>query len=360
MSSRNSQNSTSAATNEEDENEEREDAESQGEDAYSAPSIDIYAEQRVYIENNLEILIRIHTAIKLSGLKLRNKRADDALRHSEQEYARQKRILGAHEALAGPDGKHERFRRYLTKLVLQNGYTEDFMRRLSFDIYQLAAAERWQDVRERRESEDSRDQERPQSAGGPAPSRRKEGYAVLLKTKIMVVIRAYLYDSARLTTVQRRLIDANIVRRNRMIHAGSASKTPSHMGEDRTNTTPHIKSQIKSIPQRNALTAGNITPSSSNLSPSPALRPVTQSKQGSQTTKSFVAQPATALESNFSITGALKPALRSTARSAGTKMSARVRHLDYPSCSAKEDGPFPCDYCPMILPPEYQKKEKWR
>lgn len=359
MSSGSEWNQTSSVGNGEYEDEETGDAESQREEVDSPSSTDIYAEQRVYIENNLEVLIRIHTAIKRSGLKFRNKRADDGLSQSEQEFERQKLTLGAHRALAGPDGEHERFRRYLAKLVLRNGYTENLISRLNFSIYELVATERPQDAMELRDSQHSQDQERSEIAGRSVHGQTKESHAVLLQTKIMIVLRAYFYDPARLTTVQRRLIDANIVRRNRMTHAGKASKAPSHVRDENSTIISVTKSPT---PQRTSLMASNITPSSSNLLPSPASRPVTQSKQGSQVTKSFVAQPATALESNFSITGALKPSIRSTARSAGTKMSARVGHLDYPSCPAKEDsdGPFPCEYCPMILPQEYKKKERWR
>lgn len=360
MSSGSREGPASAVGDGEEDNDDTEDADNQRKDVQSPLSGDTYAEQRVYIENNLEVLIRIHTAIKLSGLRLRNKRADDALRQAEQEYERQKLTLGAHKALAGQDGEHERFRRYLTKLVLWNGYTEDLMRGLSFRVYQLAEAERCQDVGVSRELEDSQDPERSQDAGESAGGQIRESYAKLLQKKLLVVLRAYLYDPARLTTVQRRLIDANIVRRNRMVHAGSASKTRSHAPEWRSQLASQVKPLTKSTAQRSSLMAGNVTPSSSNLVPSPASRLITESKQGTQATKSFVAQPATALESKFSITSALIPALRSTTWSAGTKMSARVGHLDYPSCPMKKDGPFPCDYCPMILPQEYKKKEKWR
>ncbi|KAL8327943.1 hypothetical protein RB597_003991 [Gaeumannomyces tritici] len=330
-----------------------EDTDIQRKDVHSPLSSDRYAEQGVYIENNLEVLIRIHTAIKRSGLKLRNQRADDALKQAEQKY-REEYDREKHEALTGQYGKHERFRRYLTKLVLWNSYTENLMQGLSYRICQLAEQERRLDVRESRDLDDSQGPEGSQDVGKSEGGQARESHEVLLQKKLLVVFRAYFCDPARLTIVQRRLIDANVVRRNRLDHAGRSRKTPSCAPEGQSQPAPQTKPPTQSMVQRSSLAAGNVAPSLR------ASRPTTRSKQGAQATKSFVTQPATALESKFSIMGALAPAPRSTARSAGTKMSARVGHLDYPSCPTKEDRPFPCPYCPMILPQDYKVKEKWR
>ncbi|UQC87781.1 protein kinase domain-containing protein, partial [Colletotrichum lupini] len=360
MSSGGGEGPASAVGDGEEEDEEIEDAEDQHKDAHLPLSSDEYAEQRAYIENNLVVLIRIYTAIKLSGLKLRNKRADDALKQAEQEYERQKLTIGAHKALASQDGGHERFRRYLTKLVLRNDYREDLIRGLSFMIYQLGEAKEGQNVTESRDLEDSQDPECSQDARELNEGQIGESYEVLLQKKLLVVLRAYLCDPARLTIVQRRLIDANVVRRNRLVHAGSASMASPHASKGLTQPARQIESLNQSIALRSSLMAGNVTSSSYNLVSSTASRPVTQSNHGAQATKSFVAQAATALESRFSITGALTPAVRSTARSAGTKMSARVGHLDYPSCPIEGGDSFPCKYCPMILSRDYRTKEKWR
>ncbi|KAK1483651.1 protein kinase domain-containing protein [Colletotrichum tamarilloi] len=332
----------SAVGDGEEKDEEIEDAEYQRKDAHLPLSSDEYAEQRAYIENNLVVLIRIYTAIKLSGLKLRNKRADDALKQAEQEYERQKLTIGAHKALASQDGGHERFRRYLTKLVLRNDYTEDLIRGLSFMIYQSGEAKWDPNVTESRDWEDSQDPECSQYARELNEGQIGESYEVLLQKKLLVVLRAYLCDPARLTIVQRRLIDANVVRRNRLVHAGSASMASPHAPKGLTQPARQIEPLNKSIVQRSSLMAGNVTSSSYNLVSSTASRPVTQSNHGAQATKSFVAQAATALESRFSITGALTPAVRSTARSAGTKIGHVAQDLCgyvcvFEDCESPED-----------------------
>ncbi|KAK1706682.1 hypothetical protein BDP67DRAFT_493934 [Colletotrichum lupini] len=241
MSSGGGEGPASAVGDGEEEDEEIEDAEDQHKDAHLPLSSDEYAEQRAYIENNLVVLIRIYTAIKLSGLKLRNKRADDALKQAEQEYERQKLTIGAHKALASQDGGHERFRRYLTKLVLRNDYREDLIRGLSFMIYQLGEAKEGQNVTESRDLEDSQDPECSQDARELNEGQIGESYEVLLQKKLLVVLRAYLCDPARLTIVQRRLIDANVVRRNRLVHAGSASMASPHASKGLTQPARQIE-----------------------------------------------------------------------------------------------------------------------
>ncbi|TRX88536.1 hypothetical protein FHL15_010575 [Xylaria flabelliformis] len=289
---------------------------------------DKYREQRVYIQTNLEILIRIHTAIKRSGLKFRNQSADDALERAEEGFQLDKADLGEHLALQGRNGEHERFRRYLTRIILWNGYTQNLVQRIS---------------------------SRADTMTQTFSTQGKRYSEFLLQRKLLIVIRAYLYDPARLTTVQRRLINANVIRRNRLVYAGKATKQSfrverAHQAQPTAQDSVQqtfLADQVQSVPVRSQSPLQSITP----------VTPV-RSRQGeSEAGRSFVAQPATALESRFSITGVLTPP-RAT-KSSATKMSARVGHLDYPKCPAKY-GQFPCPYCPIILTEDYTKKEKWR
>ncbi|KAI1132922.1 hypothetical protein F5Y10DRAFT_291016 [Nemania abortiva] len=294
----------------------------QGADSNASPERAKYNEQRVYIETNLETLVRIHTAIKRSGQKFRNQSADDALKRTEEKYQVQKIDLGDHQALQGENGEHERFRRYLTKIVLWNGYKHNLVQTIICKIDRLAEASNPQDKQDRE---------------------------FLLQKKLLIVIRAYLDDPARLTTIQRRLINASVVRRNRLIYAGSATKAPLKAEKEHQVQTTPINKPVFSADRAQLVSAGSQRPQ----------QPITPAhpKQEIKASKSFVAQPATALESGFSITGALMPP-RAT-KSAATKMSARVGQLDYPKCPAK-DGQFSCPYCPIILTEEYTKKGKWR
>ncbi|KAJ8130542.1 hypothetical protein O1611_g3084 [Lasiodiplodia mahajangana] len=295
-----------------------------------SPTRDVYNEQRVYIETFLEALTRIHAEIKRSGLKFRNQGADEALKRAEEEYRLQAADLGEHQALQGENGKHERFRRYLTKLVLWNDYKHHLVQRLSCGISQ------------------------PTEKSGRRDEQDRE---FLLQKKLLIVIRAYLVDPARLTTVQRRLINANVVRRNRFVYASNATKVSTE-GEKEPQTPP--TPMTKSIAQQPLLTDRTESFLQSSQPPPQYVIPAKPKQDESEAGESLVAQQATALESRFSITGELssRKATKSTASTA-TEISARVGHLDYPECPA-EYGQFPCPYCAVILTGEYTDKDKWR
>ncbi|KAI1353262.1 hypothetical protein F5Y01DRAFT_64389 [Xylaria sp. FL0043] len=282
---------------------------------------DKYHEQRVYIDTHLATLIRIHTEIKRSGLEFSNHFADKALKRAEEAFQSEKMRVGEYQALCGQPGGHERFRHYLTKLILWNGYTHNFVQRMGCKIDTLAETCAPQD---------------------------KQYSEFLLQKKLLIVIRAYLYDEARLTTVQRRLINANVIRRNRLIYAGRATKASfgvqkEHRGQALTKGIVH---QVNPADQTQP-TAHSITATKSQQA---------VDKEDNQS-KSFVAQPATALGSRSSITAV--PAPPRATKLAATEMSARVGHLDYPKCPV-EYGQFPCPYCAIILTEDHNKKEKWR
>ncbi|SCO27216.1 related to hsp70 protein [Fusarium fujikuroi] len=290
---------------------------------------DLYQEQKFYIETNIEILIRIYTAIKNSGLKFRNQRADDDLARAEERYQHERSRLGEHNALYGSDpsiGEHERFRRFLTRLVLQNGYKEGLLRIIESSIQRLII------------------KHGPEANGHPDLNRQKS---------LLVVLRAYLYDTSRLTPIQRRLINANVVRRNRLIHAGNAEKAQPRTKQDEPQLLQKLPianevTQKSQVEERKLDQHGKIPAATLSHTP-PVPGPISR--------KSFVSQAATGLASNFSITTALVPMKKT--RSAVTKMSDRVATIDYPRCPATK-GPFPCPYCPSILSHAYTERNKWR
>jgi hypothetical protein len=271
--------------------------------------LDIYYESRVYIEANLEILIQIHTAIKRSGLKFRNRRADEALKQADEAYKNQKSEFGERSDIQDQNGDHERFRRYLTTRVLWNQHTQSLLQTMNFRIVQLV---------KNFKPEDKHCAER-----------------LLEEKKLLVIFRAYFHDPARLTTVQRRLINANAIRRNRLIYAGNANKNSFQIKKG---------NQDQAVPPRSQ--------------PQPPLEASGEPTKGDmEAVKGFVAQPATAVDSRFSITGALAPPRM--AKFVATNISARVQYLDYPKCPVK-DGQFPCPYCSTMLSEEYTKRKKWR
>ncbi|KAH6887068.1 hypothetical protein B0T10DRAFT_575574 [Thelonectria olida] len=292
------------------------------------PCLDLYMEQRYYIETNIDILLRIHTAIKRSGLKFRNKRADDALERAEEEYQLLRHRVGENTALNDSRiGEHERFRRFLTKVVLCRGYQQHLIHRMQQDIH----------------------------AGG---TQGLLGYDILLQTKVMIVIRAFLKDKARLTPVQRRLIDANVTRRNRFLHAGRARKTGGQTQEVQDKSTALDKMEKKTTIATWA-TDDSASPNRQQATDlPPPLLPVSRKGKEKADQNDSVAQSSTALGSNFTIGGAMAAVSKST-KSAATRMSARIEHLDYPKCPG-DDGPFECPLCPEILPEDYNQKKRWR
>ncbi|KAF5535802.1 Hsp70 chaperone protein [Fusarium mexicanum] len=289
----------------------------------------LYREQKFYIETNIEILLRIHAAIKKSGLKFRYQRADDDLARAEARFQREKSRLGEHNALYGSDpsiGEHERFRRFLTRLVLQNGYKEGLICRIESNIQRFII--------------------------NYGPKTDDHSY-LNRQRKLLVVFKAFLYDPSRLTPIQSRLINANIVRRNRLIHAGNAKMAqPRHKGNEpqlpRRLAIAKEVTQESQIEERGLDQRGQAPAATLSYTP-PIPTPISR--------KSFVSQTATGLASNFSNTTALVPMKRT--KSAATKMSARVATIDYPKCPASK-GPFPCPYCPLILSHAYTERTKWR
>ncbi|KAF5572636.1 Hsp70 chaperone protein [Fusarium pseudocircinatum] len=209
---------------------------------------DLYREQKFYIETNVEILLRIHAAIKKSGLKFRNQRADDDLARAEERFQHEKSRLGEHNALYGSDpsiGEHERFRRFLTRLVLQNGYKEELLRSIESNIQRFII--------------------------NHGPETNNHRY-LNRQRKLLAVFRAFLYDPSRLTPIQRRLINANVTEEWKPNH-------PSQVPAVAPSYTPHIPKPMS----RKSFVSQTATGLASNFSITNAL--VSMKKTESAATK---------------------------------------------------------------------------
>ncbi|KAJ3474275.1 hypothetical protein NLG97_g9917 [Lecanicillium saksenae] len=130
-------------------------------------------EKRAYIDNNLNALIRIHIDMHRSRPMFRYELVDQLLRQDEIDYQKIKIARGEHRALETQFGEHEKFRRRLTRLVLGNLYSENLMLKLGIDIHELVTSS----------------------------------------------------DTQEKTTYERRLIEANVVRRNRLTYLVGARTT---------------------------------------------------------------------------------------------------------------------------------------
>ncbi|OTA94289.1 hypothetical protein M434DRAFT_10828 [Hypoxylon sp. CO27-5] len=196
----------------------------------ASPDPDVYHEQRVYIHTNLEILIRIHTSIKHSGHKFRNLRVDDALKEADEKFQQRKAVVGEHQALTKESGKHETLRRYFTKLILRNGYTEKLMQRMSFKIDErcenLMQSVKGGTDKSAEDLMEKWDRKIDKLSEIVRPA-NKDYSEILLENKLLIVLRAYFNDPARLTTATDIFINANVVRQNALLHVGSLCKTPS-------------------------------------------------------------------------------------------------------------------------------------
>ncbi|PCD21380.1 hypothetical protein AU210_016345 [Fusarium oxysporum f. sp. radicis-cucumerinum] len=373
--------------------------------------LDLYKDHRFYIGMNIESLLKVYAAIKKSGPQFIHRFADEDLIKAEKKYQDEKARLGEHVVLYGNDtpiGDHERFRRFLTRLILQNGYIEGLFRHIDRNIQLYMRT---------------------------CGANRNDAYP-LFQTKLLILFRACLYDPARLTPVQRRLIDANVVRRNRLIYVESVGKV--HTEEAKNQHEPLVhRPRAKRKASQESCARDYKRMLSSTLVQTPSMpRP-----EGYQR---LVSQPAAVLESSFTITGALS-SLTST-ESVATNMSATLANIDYPKPASLRKGgskvrvdnirqdlsekdlmelfepndrvgrskgtadmtyerkeeaedalrqidgantckladgnsgqpiqltllssrghsdtanrePFPCSYCPLILPHTYTKKAKWR
>ncbi|KAK8014839.1 hypothetical protein PG990_008135 [Apiospora arundinis] len=293
---------------------------------------DPYTEQRFYMDTFLDLLVGIQRTINRSGLKFRNKRADDALAETDEEFQRLKDTFGDNKALNHPEtGLHERFRRYLTKLVLlSRGYYNALIGRLENDLSSYAFEH-----------------------GGYLSQ------GALEKTKVLIIMRAYLHDDARLTPVQRRLIEANVTRRNRFIHAKRTTKRDreSPCAQDSLS----LDREMKKAKIETWVVEDDQPASSEQEAPKPDQPPPEVAGEGGRTTNENVkVRTVTQLGSNFTMGGIMRMDMGSKrAKSAVTKMSARINHLDYPICPA-QSGSFECPLCPELLPKEYTQRERWR
>lgn len=328
----------------------------------TSPSSDVLHEQRVYIQTNLEILIRIHTTIKHSGLKFWYQHADDALKQVDEKFQQRKAVAGESQALREQVGEHERFRRYLTRLVLRNGYTENFMHIISCTIDECCE-NMLQNMKggidkfaEGRMKKWDRKIDKLSEIVKPV---NKNGYSdILLQNKLLIVFRAYFNDPARLTTVQCRLVNANVVRRNRLLYAGYDAKASSQAAGEQAAGEHFQRLQAQHTNRRSAEADQlYLTPASPFPPQSPSIPPANLKQGESKTGKDHMKQPATTLESIFRITGALSPD-RAT-KSAAAKMSASLEDLEYPKCP-NEHGGFLCPYCSTTLTEEFTEKSKWR
>lgn len=239
------------------------------------------------IELCLYRLARLSIVIRKSGDRFRHKRADDDLKQVQ---------------IHAPDTYAE-FKAHLETLILNGPYEHSLLSR-------LALAESRNDI--------------PRSVG--------------------IVIRAWLHD--RLGPVQRRLVQANIIRRHRiMCSRRRGRQTSASTSSDVTPVRRQAATMRPSAHPPQQIPAGPTEVARSEIAPAmPVARVIEQAS---------AIQTATAVGPDLN-TAALRSVRASSVMS---KLTRTGQNQDYPKSSTLEKSPQ-CPYCGFVLDLEYAKDEK--
>ncbi|KAG4263049.1 hypothetical protein FPRO03_10412 [Fusarium proliferatum] len=257
------------------------------------------SDPRFYIETNLKLLAKISIAIRRSGQRLRYLKADAYLRDhlDDEEY----RLL----------------RNHLLFLILVGSYEQ----KLFTELRRLAIS-----------------QEIPKA--------------------VEIVIRSWIIDPSRATSTQQGLIEANIVRRNRIAYARrfiGKDVVPKRPQEDNATTiAPSQLPEALLVSAREASTFGTKEPLPIPSPAQPLPDPLEPAKP--LTAKTLT---ATELGSQFILPIIMPLEPKRGAMSILTKITQTGTNQDYPACPAKK-GSFQCPYCVQVLPEDYATKSRWR
>ncbi|KAK6859589.1 hypothetical protein PG995_003225, partial [Apiospora arundinis] len=255
-------------------------------------------EQIYYIKSTLQYLSKISTSIRKSGTKFRHQRVDSLLEERSPEL--------------------EEFRRYLSWIILI-GPRE--MQLLNYLIHRYTSTNE------------------------------------LIWKKIWIILKAYLSGEKRLSQVQKRLIDANLVRRNRfdmyysiyLRKLGSGKGTMPGETENKATVAPKATSATKPNP---ATERPRHDPTSQQKDDVPQQTTIVENTVLSS-------QPATGI-GTFVMP---QPPTAQGARSVSTKFSQGALKQDYPKCPIAEETAFWCPYCAQPLDASYsgrRRDKRWR
>ncbi|KAI8715897.1 NB-ARC domain-containing protein [Fusarium sp. LHS14.1] len=254
-------------------------------------------EQKYYIETTIRFLSQISMAIRKSGTKFRHQRVDKLLTARELEL--------------------KEFRDYIRHFLLMSPTKVHTLHGILHQ-YSVTGDPTW---------------------------------------KILwITLKAYFTDIRRLTPVQSRLIQANLVRRNRF---------------DLYLARYHRKMRVQKgqqLPRTQATTVATMRPQEPQA-PAPSQSRVLQPSSKQDDTIPF--QPSRTEGSQRSSQSATKigsfvmpqRTQQQKARSVSTKLSQGVLKQDYPKCPGAEGESFWCPYCAQLLDSSYsdsKKNKRWR
>lgn len=254
-------------------------------------------EQRYYIETTIRFLSQISMAIRKSGTKFRHQRVDKLLAAREPEL--------------------KEFRDYMRYFLLMSPTKVHTLHGILHQ-HSLTGDPTW---------------------------------------KILwITLKAYFTDIRRLTPVQSRLIQANVVRRNRF---------------DLYLARYHRKMRVQKGPQLPRVQATTVTMMPPKEPPALAPSQSRVSQTSSKRDETIPIQPLRTEGSQRSSQSATKIGSfvmpqrpqQQKARSVSTKLSQGVLKQDYPKCPGAEGESFWCPYCAQLLDSSYsdsKKNKRWR
>lgn len=168
-------------------------------------------------------------------------------------------------------------------------------------------------------------------------------------------------DCTRLNKVQKRLVHANILRRNRIEVMAQSRNLRTHLMRSTQQPGTLVKSSdIADTPSQTA--ASRVVPQQ----PNPSLtvsRPAPQAISVAGQSQTVTAT-ATITEAGSGLDDRFKLILARSSVSAGTNMTRIGASQAYPRCPSRNmDGSLICPYCDDLLPAEYAEpryRESWK
>jgi hypothetical protein len=164
-------------------------------------------------------------------------------------------------------------------------------------------------------------------------------------------------DPSRLTAVQKRLIWANVLRRNRIEYMMKSARS-----KVRSKPAPDLALEIKRAVTNPKLVLFNTEPDTTRSSSGvptntgPTALPTLPRTSDNSTVAMTATEPGSKLE--------IKPILQKKSFSTATKMTRIGASQVYPRCPKRDaDGPLICPYCSEQLPREIsgpKEEHSWR
>ncbi|KAK1751493.1 hypothetical protein QBC47DRAFT_82279 [Echria macrotheca] len=242
------------------------------------------ATQQFYIEHCLRHLAHISTLIRRSGEKYRHRRADDDLKRIEQANPR----------------SHPDLRTHLEVMICFGPYEQALLAHLDSAVDRGEASK-----------------------------------------SVRIVIRAWL--RTRLGPIQQRLIQANIIRRHRMLFARRHKQSVDQVvSRQHPFERPAVTVRLPLPP-----TEGSVFPDRMPETSTAQLRPRLVNLASE-------VHSVTAIGSNINLEAAVRPTRPASALS---KLTRTGQAQNYPKRSMLEKSPC-CPYCGIILEEDYRKSDK--